>query len=86
MLGTLSGSLQIGASVADGESEAIKKLLLHCSGDVVFCSDSSAALSRFNKGQISESIRDNAVGHWTKKHAGRACREIWQRKLVDVVS
>ena len=68
VLGTLSGSLQIGASVADGESEAIKQLLLHCRGDVVFCSDSSAALSRFNKGHISEAVRDNAVGHWTKSH------------------
>ena len=83
VLGTLSGSLQIGASVADGESEAIKQLLLHCSGDVVFCSDSSAALSRFNKGQISESIRDNAVGRWTKshltqdEHAERFGRENW---------
>ena len=83
VLGTLSGSLQIGASVADGESEAIKQLLLHCRGDVVFCSDSSAALSRFNKGQISEAVRGNAVGRWTKshltqdKHAEKFGRQNW---------
>ena len=68
VLGTLSGSLQIGASVADGEAEAVKQLSHHCSGEIVFCSDSSAALSRFNKGQITGSGRDNAVGHWTKSH------------------
>ena len=71
VLGTLSGSLQIGASVADGETEAIRQLLLHCSGEVEFCSDSSAALSRFNKGQILGSDRDNVVGHWTKSHLSR---------------
>ena len=71
VLGTLSGSLQIGASVADGETEAIRQLLLHCSGEVEFCSDSSTALSRFNKGQISGSDRDTVVGHWTKSHLSR---------------
>ena len=71
VLGTLSGSLQIGASVADGEAEAIRQLLLHCSGDVEFCSDSMAALSRFNKGQITGSDRDTVVGHWTKSHLSR---------------
>ena len=37
----------------------------------MFCSDSAAALSRFNKGQISDPARDNAVGHWTKSHLSR---------------
>ena len=36
ILGTLSGSLQVGASVSDGEAEAIKQLLLHCSGEILF--------------------------------------------------
>ena len=89
VLGTLSGSLQIGASVADGESEAIRQLLLHCSGEVVFCSDSAAALNRFNKGQISDPARDNAVGHWTKSHLSRQeraekfGREKWWMWFLD---
>ena len=71
ILGTLSGSLQVGASVSDGEAEAIKQLLLHCSGEILFCSDSATALSRFHKGQIADPSRDNVVGHWTKSHLTR---------------
>ena len=71
ILGTLSGSLQVGASVSDGEAEAIKQLLLHCSGEILFCSDSATALSRFHKGQIADPSRDNVVGHWTKSHLSR---------------
>ena len=71
ILGTLSGSLQVGASVSDGEAEAIKQWLLHCSGEILFCSDSATALSRFHKGQIADPSRDNVVGHWTKSHLSR---------------
>ena len=71
ILGALSGSLQVGASVSDGEAEAIKQLLLHCSGEILFCSDSATALSRFHKGQIADPSRDNVVGHWTKSHLSR---------------
>ena len=71
ILGTISGTLQVGATVADGETEAVRQLLLRCQGDVEFCSDSSVALSRFNKQQCDIPYRDNVRGIWTKSHLSR---------------
>ena len=69
ILGTIAGSLQVGANVADGETEAISQLLQHCHGEVEFCSDSSAALTRYRKKQLAVPDGDNVKGFWTKSQS-----------------
>ena len=81
VLGSITGSLQIGATVNEGESAAINELALWVGGPVKVAVDSKVAIKWCHKPQVhlqapeiwtaDQRQRENLELAWTKGHLGK---------------